>query len=179
MLNRHRCEHRHRREWPVCASSLLRGCGMAMAMADPRAHTAHASRSCYRSGCRVCHAGAAAAARERPVQPDAMQWLWVLMRAGRVSPAPTRTAAESTRCSIATAVSTDIDAKMACVCIEPVRPRNGRPTGTHSTRQSVLPPKRLRRVCVMRVLRQQQLLLHPTECGPSASCSCELVDASW
>ena len=44
--------------------------------------------------------------------------------------------------------------------------------------QSVLPPKRLRRVCVMRVLRQQQLLLHPTECGPSASCSCELV-ASW
>ena len=45
--------------------------------------------------------------------------------------------------------------------------------------QSVLPPKRLRRVCVMRVLRQQQLLLHPTECGPSASCSCELVDASW
>ena len=47
----------------------------------------------------------------------------------------------------------------------------------HASR-SVLPPKRLRRVCVMRVLRQQQLLLHPTECGPSASCSCELV-ASW
>ena len=34
-------------------------------------------------------------------------------------------------------------------------------------------------VCAMRVLRQQQqLLLHPTECSPSASCSCELV-ASW
>ena len=110
VLDRRRWEHRQRREWPVCASS-LRGCGMA----DPRAHTAHASRSCYRSGCRVCHAGAAAAARERTVQPDAMQWLWVLMRAGRVSPAPTRTAAESTRCSIATAVSTDIDANGLCV----------------------------------------------------------------
>ena len=90
----------------------------------------------------VCHAGDAAAARERrTVLPDAMQWLWIwcrpvgyrqhgvgrqLSQAGAQSPllcAPTSTG-------------------MACVCIEPAQPRNGRPTGTHSTRQSVLPLKR-------------------------------------
>ena len=80
VLNRRRCEHRHRREWPVCASS-LHGRGMA----EPRAHKAHASRPAAR-----CDAVAL-----------------VLIRAGRASPARTRTAAEPTRCSIAAAVSTD------------------------------------------------------------------------
>ena len=36
------------------------------------------------------------------------------------------------------------------MCIEPAQPRNGRPTGTHSTRQSVLTPKRLPPLCVCR-----------------------------
>ena len=88
----------------------------------------------------VCRAGDAAAARERTVLPDAMQWLWIWCR-----PVGYRQHGLGRQLSPAGAQSPLLCAPtstgMACVCIEPARLRNGRPTGTHSTRQSVLPPK--------------------------------------
>ena len=148
------------------------------------ATTAHASRSCHRRqkalaavcAMRVLRQRANGAARCNAVA-------LVLMQAGRVSPARTRTAAESTTSPIVAAVSTDIDGNGSRL--------NGRPTDTahanrsrhrkglpcvicgavgvgvavagcrYSTRQSVLPPKRLPRVCVLCGC-----------CGSSSSCCC-------
>ena len=120
------------------------------------ATTAHASRSCHRRqkalaavcAMRVLRQRANGAARCNAVALD-------LVQAGRVSPARTPTAAEPTRCSIAAAVSTDIDGNGLCVhraCAAAERPTHGHtqhtPVGPDT--EAAAPPC----VCVVRVMRQ-------------------------
>ena len=86
--------------------------------------TAHANRSRHRKGlpCVICGAvgvgvGVAGCRSRANGAARCNAVALVVMQAGRVSPARTRTAAEPTMCSAAAAVSTDND---------------GRPTGTHT-----------------------------------------------
>ena len=90
-------------KWPVCASSL---CGRGMA--DPRANTAHASRSCHQSGCAVCvSCGCCGSSSCCYIRPSAARLLravasW-LMRAGDTTgllPRRAATTQHSTRQSV-------------------------------------------------------------------------------